>query len=155
METNNNVSNQMTNNVNLNFASMNGSLGTNDVSTLSKTEKVEQICKIFQQLIDLESSRPTNPFKENIDEKYTYFHHRNGSVTTEIETTRTYEYDDSVDKQVEKLNSQLEQLDVYNFMGSLTDDVASLTRISNLCFQWSNMVQSSVSQIDNLTKDLV
>lgn len=132
-----NKSNETSSNICLTATNLDGSLGANSVNVLSKTEKIEQICKICEQLIKLETSY-TNPLTPHKEEKWTHFHHRNGTVVTEIETTTTYTYDDTADKQIEQLHAQLEELDVGNFMLTLTDDLGSLTRIMNLFMQVGN-----------------
>jgi hypothetical protein len=110
---------------------------------LSKEEKAKALCKVYQQLIDLEKKREENPVTVKVDEKWTHTHHVNGTVIKTI--TKTYHYfsnfsEDEYQEEQTKLLSVLDQLGAEEFMMTLQDDVETLLSIMDLVLKWGDFV---------------
>lgn len=113
-------------------------LDAND-NNLPKTKKIEQICKIYQQIIKLEISRPPVQLLRHV--KYNWEYHADGTSTL-IETEH-YE-EDNTNEKIEMLYDHLvKKLDIYTFMQTLDDDIPSYNQIKNLMLQWEDAAQST------------
>lgn len=123
---------------------------------LSKEERVQAICGIYQQLIDLEEQRDKDPLQLKVDQHWTYAHHVDGSVVTII--TKSYRYishfsPEDLQKQSEDLMKQLEELDPYAFMETLGEEPETLNQIMQLVSKWSELVQKNANAFEKVAEE--
>ena len=128
--------------------------------SVSKSEKIEKICDIYQKLIFIQEHREKDPLERKEEQKWTYFHHVDGSVVTEIETTVKFESNYTYEQQIAEeaeLQKQLENLDAFQFIGTLTDetDQNSVTRIMNLLNKYNLLISNNLNDFNTNFADLI
>ncbi len=126
---------------------------------LSKSEKGEAICQVYEKLIELAKHRQQSPVRLQTDEKWTYVHTTDGVVNTI--KTKKYDYIsafslEEYEQEENKLIKQLEDLDAYTFMATLieVEDSKPLNNIMNLCQEWSVLGQANSDQFNKVNEEL-
>lgn len=127
------------------------------IQTLSKTKRVEAICKVYGQLIELEIRRYQNPLSVKSEERRVNACLFDGSVKPVLTKKHTLVSDFSLEDYQQKLDNltqELQRLDAYHFMMSLSDDLKSLNKIRKLCQKWDKLRRLNTENFNQIAANV-
>jgi hypothetical protein len=127
------------------------------IQALSKTKRVESICKVYEQLIELEIRRYQNPLRVKSEERRVNACLFDGSIKPVLTKKHTLISDFSLQdyqQKLEDLTRQLQRLDAYHFMMSLSDDLKSLNKIRKLCQKWDKLRRLNTENFNQIAANV-